>query len=209
MKKNVIAIIVIVLIALWIGISFAMGVAQRKKAAQQIGGEVTASVPEEKKESVSEGTNVSNGDNLKNNSKVETGINVGQKAINFTLVNSEGKEVSLSDYEGKKVLLNFWASWCPPCRMEMPEFEEFAKENPDIVILGVNVDTQNQKEASEKAVAELGVTYPIVYADGQVASAYQVSSIPMNLFLDENGIIQQKIIGSIPKTVLEEEFSKY
>lgn len=199
---------VIVLVALWIVASFVMGLAQKKKMVDKSTKEVTASVVEEKA-SQTEGKSVSEGDNLAKNSKVESGINIGQKAIDFTLVNSEGQEVSLSDYEGKKVLLNFWASWCPPCRMEMPEFEEFAKENPDIVILGVNVDTQNQKEASEKAVAELGVTYPIVYADGQVASIYQVRSIPMNLFLDENGIIQQKIIGAIPKTVLEEEFAKY
>ena len=145
--KKYLPIVIILALLVWILVSFILS--QKNTSKSTTTTEVTSS---------QEGTSTTQGDNLKNSSHLEEGIQVGQVAVDFTLTNSQGEEVSLSDYRGKKVLLNFWASWCGPCREEMPAFEEFAKENPDIVILGVNLDMSDQKASADGLVQELNIT---------------------------------------------------
>lgn len=125
------------------------------------------------------------------------GIDVGFKAVDFELETIDGKKVKLSDYKGQKVMLNFWATWCPPCKAEMPDMEALHKEKgEEIKIVSVNIDPDNDVAGF---VDEYGLTFPILLDKKEdVMKQYQIISIPTTFFIDENGVIKQKIIGAIP-----------
>ncbi len=123
-------------------------------------------------------------------------------AIDFTLVDQYGNEHTLSDYRGKVVFLNFWATWCPPCKQEMPDIEalyqETGKNQEDIIVLGVanpvNTEYQNNSDVSkEKIIAfldENNYTFPVVFDEtGEVLSSYYISSFPTTFFIDTEGNI--------------------
>jgi peroxiredoxin len=124
------------------------------------------------------------------------GLEIGAKAPDFELKTLTGEPTKLSDYKGKKVMLNFWATWCPPCKAEMPEMEKFYKQgNKDVVILAVNIDPQNDVQGFAN---KNGITFPILLdTDGKVNSTYQILSIPTTYFIDRNGIIQNKYTGAM------------
>lgn len=136
-------------------------------------------------------------------SKATTGIGAGMVAPNFTLKNLAGEEVSLKDYRGKKVMVNFWATWCPPCKEEMPAMEKFYKENSkEVEILAVNLDPQNNVKGF---VEENGLTFPILLdKEGRTQQTYSVISIPTSLIIDEQGLIIKKQIGSLTFEQMEE-----
>jgi peroxiredoxin len=123
---------------------------------------------------------------------------VGSKAIDFTLTNLDGQTVQLSDYKGKKIILNFWATWCPPCKDEMPDMELFYKENgKGVEILAVNLrDRERSNDAIENFIKDIGITFPILLDEkGEVTKAYKVLTIPTSFFIDTKGIIQYHYIG--------------
>ena len=124
------------------------------------------------------------------------GLKVGAKAPDFELKTLSGETVKLSDLKGKKVMLNFWATWCPPCKAEMPAMEEFHKEVGDkVVILAVNIDPHLDVQAF---VNENGITFPIpLDAEDKVNETYQVLSIPTTYFIDTKGNIGNKFIGAM------------
>ncbi|NWQ43795.1 redoxin domain-containing protein [Bacillus sp. EB106-08-02-XG196] len=124
------------------------------------------------------------------------GLKVGAKAPDFELKTLAGDTVKLSDLKGKKVMLNFWATWCPPCKAEMPAMEEFHKEAGDeVVILAVNIDPHLDVKAF---VDENGITFPIpLDAEDKVNETYQVLSIPTTYFIDTKGNIGNKYIGAM------------
>ncbi|WP_186430090.1 redoxin domain-containing protein [Clostridium sp. BSD9I1] len=134
-------------------------------------------------------------DNFKN----ETALKVSKtKAMDFKLKDLTGKEVSLSDYKGKKVFLNFWATWCPPCKAEMPEMEMLYQEtkNSDLVILAVNLD--EEKDTVQKFINSNKYNFPVLLDTGNiVASQYEVVSIPTSFFIDKEGNIVDKHIGAM------------
>lgn len=134
----------------------------------------------------------------------KTGLEVGNKAPDFELKTLSGGTSKLSDYKGKKVMLNFWATWCPPCKAEMPAMQKFYEANKDNVeILAVNMDTQNDVAGFIK---EKGITFPILLDEkNEVNQNYQILSIPTTFFIDEQGIITHKFIGSMK----EEDMEKY
>ena len=114
-----------------------------------------------------------------------------QTAPDFTVYDVEGNPHKLSDFRGKPVILNFWASWCGPCKMEMPDFDEKHQAYGDqIHFLMVDV-TDGQQETVEKAsafIAERGFTFPVYYdTELQAASAYNTSGLPVTYFLDAEG----------------------
>jgi peroxiredoxin len=124
------------------------------------------------------------------------GLKVGAKAPDFELKTLAGDTVKLSDLKGKKVMLNFWATWCPPCKAEMPAMEEFHKEaGDDVVILAVNIDPHLDVKAF---VDENKITFPIpLDEEDKVNEAYQVLSIPTTYFIDTKGNIGNKYIGAM------------
>ena len=129
----------------------------------------------------------------------------GFLAPDFELVTLEGEMVSLAEMRGKVVLLNFWASWCPPCRKEMPAmqkiFDEYNQE--DFVILAVNSTNQDRISDAEAFSIEQGLSFPILLdTDGRVANQYQVRSLPTSFFIDPNGIIREIVIGGPMAEVL-------
>ena len=117
----------------------------------------------------------------------------GNEAIDFTLRDPNGKEITLSDYKGKKVLLNFWATWCNPCKKEMPDMEKIHKAYPGVAILAVNIDTDNDIKGF---MNNLNLTFPTVLdVNEDVNKKYNVVSIPTSFFIDENGVIKKKVVG--------------
>nr|WP_249745386.1 TlpA disulfide reductase family protein [Mesobacillus boroniphilus] len=136
-------------------------------------------------------------------SKSTIGIGAGMVAPNFTLKNLAGEDVSLKDYRGKKVMLNFWATWCPPCKEEMPAMEKFYKEkSKDVEILAVNLDPQNKVKAFVK---DNEITFPILLdQDGATQQTYSIISIPTTFIIDEQGLILKKHIGSMTYEQMQE-----
>ena len=133
-------------------------------------------------------------------------IKQGYPAPDFKLNTLDGKSVQLSTYKGKKVILNFWASWCSPCKTEMPVMEEFFQENKekDIVLLSVNLTKEDQSKKAVKQFADrLNLSFPIPLDEkGEVSDLYQVITIPTTYFIDEKGILQQKVIGPLNKELI-------
>ena len=134
----------------------------------------------------------------------------GKPAPAFTLVNSEGKKVSLADYKGRPVLVNFWATWCAPCKLEMPWFEEFrAKYKSDnFEILGIAEDDA-PKDEIVKTAKRAGVSYPILLTDNKVANLYGgVDSLPTSFYVDKTGTIVEETVGLAPKDEVEANIKK-
>lgn len=131
------------------------------------------------------------------------GLGIGLQAPDFELETLEGKTVKLSELQGKKVMLNFWATWCPPCKAEMPFMEKFYQEAGDeIEIIAINIDTKNDVAGFAK---EMGVTFPILLdKDEQVMKTYQILSIPTTYFIDQDGLIQHKFIGAMSPEKMRE-----
>jgi thiol-disulfide isomerase/thioredoxin len=127
----------------------------------------------------------------------EVGVEVGKSAPDFELTDLNGDSVQLSDYRGQKVFLNFWASWCPPCRAEMPDVQRLYEEDfEDFRIIAVNVG-ENKAVASEFIMKNNLDFEVILDNEKEVSREYLVRGIPTSYFLDENGVIINKISGVI------------
>lgn len=124
------------------------------------------------------------------------GLKIGVKAPDFELNNLTGEKVRLSDYQGKKVVLNFWATWCAPCKKEMPDLQKYyEKAGDDVVILAVNIDPQYDVADFAK---KMNTQFPILLDDkDEVNNLYQIMTIPTTYFIDENGLIQNKYLTSL------------
>jgi cytochrome c biogenesis protein CcmG/thiol:disulfide interchange protein DsbE len=121
---------------------------------------------------------------------------IGFLAPDFTLDRSDGETVTLSDLQGQAVILNFWATWCAPCRAEMPALERVyqARRDNGLVILGVN--QMEPKERVERFLAEVEVTFPIALdLDAEVGRIYRVHAMPTTYFIDRQGVIRDVVIG--------------
>jgi peroxiredoxin len=123
-------------------------------------------------------------------------IKIGEAAPNFTLVNLEGDTVELNDYRGKGVFINFWATWCEPCKIEMPHMDKQYQLMKDqgIEILAINIQ-QSELEVST-FTKRLGLTFPILLdLDKSVTNRYGVGQLPSSFFIDKNGIVLSKVAG--------------
>jgi len=122
----------------------------------------------------------------------------GFLAPEFTLSTLDGSSVALADLRGQAVLVNIWASWCLPCRAEMPDmqtvYEEYASQG--FTILAVNATDQDSRSNAAEFAAEYNLTFPILLdLDGQVGRLYQVSALPSSFFILPDGTIQEVVIG--------------
>jgi thiol-disulfide isomerase/thioredoxin len=121
----------------------------------------------------------------------------GQQAPAFTLTSFDGKKVSLSDYKGKAVLVNFWATWCAPCKIEMPWFAEFQqKYGPQgFVVLGIVNDDPKRDEVLP-VMNKAGVNYPILFADKKVGDAFGgIDYLPESFYVGRDGKVIEETSG--------------
>ncbi len=122
----------------------------------------------------------------------------GFLAPDFTLKTPEGETFTLSKLQGKAVLINLWATWCPPCRAEMPAIQKLYDEYKDrgLVVLAVNSTVQDDPFAIAPFIEEYRLTFPILLDEtGEVSQAYQLRSLPSSYFIRRDGIINEVVIG--------------
>jgi peroxiredoxin len=128
----------------------------------------------------------------------ETGLERGKMAPDFEVTTLDGEQTKLSDYRGERIMLNFWATWCPPCRAEMPDMQRLYEEE-DVVILGVNMtDSESSEEEVAEFVDDFGLTFPIpMDQDGNLMETYQIAAYPTSYMIDSNGRIQFVSLGAM------------
>lgn len=161
-------------------------------------------------------TGVNNGGN-NNNTEANNGGDTNKggsnkvKAIDFTLYDQYGKEHKLSDYKGKTVFLNFWATWCPPCKEEMPYINELYKEynynKGDVIILGVaspNMGNEGSEQSIKDFLKKGNYTYPTVFDnDGTQVFDYGIYAFPSTLIINKEGYIVQYVPGAMNKETMK------
>ncbi len=133
---------------------------------------------------------------------------VGQPAPDFTLTTLEGKQLSLSQFRGQPVLINFWASWCPPCRLEMPDLVRAyeAHQAEGFVILAINLTFQDSLEDAQAFVEEFNMSFPVLLDEtGEVTTnLYRLFGLPTSVFVDRSGIITHIQIGPLTGVQVDE-----
>ncbi|HHX39232.1 MAG TPA: redoxin domain-containing protein [Armatimonadetes bacterium] len=127
-------------------------------------------------------------------------VTVGRQAPDFTLRDPEGKPVRLKDLKGKVVVLSFWATWCPPCRMEMPHLEALQKKYAGKPVKVVGVNTDKQGKALRNWMKARKLTFTVVAdADHKVSRQYQVEGFPTLYVVDKKGIVREHVVGFDPE----------
>lgn len=126
-------------------------------------------------------------------------VEVGELAPDFTLETPGGELVRLSDFRGQVVVLNFWATWCVPCRAEMPEFQalwEAHQSEGDLTVLAVN--WRDPADSVESFIDEFGLTFPVTLdATGEVLDKYGLLGLPGTFFIDADGVLQSRVLGPV------------
>lgn len=125
-----------------------------------------------------------------------------QKAPDFKLKLTDGKTIKLSDHKGKIVIVDFWATWCPPCRRSIPDLIDIQKTYKDkVVIIGISLDTET-KEDVVPFMKKYGINYPVAYGSAEVVQSYgYVEAIPTAFIIDQKGNIAATHVGLVDKSV--------
>ena len=129
------------------------------------------------------------------------------KAPDFTVYDADGKEAHLTDFVGKPIVLNFWASWCGPCQMEMPDFDEKYRElGESVSFMMVNMTTGREtKEKAMELIKEKGYTFPVFYdTEADAAMTYSAYSLPTTYFIDAEGNAVARAVGAIDSATLQQ-----
>lgn len=133
-----------------------------------------------------------------NDKQGQTSGLVGKPAPDFTLNNMQGQPVSLSDYRGKVVIVNFWATWCPPCREEMPSMEKLYREQraAGLELLAINTE-ENGKRVVSKFLQRTPYSFPILLdSDSEAMNGYRVYRLPESFIVDRNGVVVERVVGA-------------
>lgn len=186
MKKVIGAIVVIALVAIMVGTFVKDKIEEDNAKIDNLGYEVPADSPQS--------------------------VGVGQVAPDFTLNTLTGEPVTLSELQGKKVVLNFWASWCGPCKDEMPYFqdyyEKYAKED-NVEIIAVNLTHMDDLEKVQGFVDTYGLTFPILIMDDkELQNTYKVFTIPSTFMINTKGEIEKQKLGPIDVEGLRDYVTK-
>ncbi|MGE6489820.1 peroxiredoxin family protein [Paenisporosarcina sp. NPDC076898] len=140
------------------------------------------------------------------NSNIDTGLKLGKLPPDFKLTTITGETLTLSDHKGKKVILNFWTSWCPPCKEEMPHMEKYYQKNKDsqnVEIIAINMTNSDNIKSVEKFVDAYELTFPIpLDKSGNVMDAYEIKFLPETYLINSEGIIAHHIRGPVNEKVL-------
>ncbi len=141
--------------------------------------------------------------------ELEPAPEIGRRAPDFTLADLEGNPVSLSDFQGKAVFINFWATWCPPCRAEMPEIESIYQKYRDQDVAVIGVDLFEPEDKVREYVQRGGFSWSFVIdTTGVVTRNYGISALPTSFFLDSQGIIRAVNIGPMTERLMEDKLAQ-
>ena len=130
----------------------------------------------------------------------------GKDAPDFVLTDLQGNSVKLSDLRGRAVVLNFWATWCPPCKEEIPWFVELQQRygSQGLQVVGVNMDDGDKKDVA-KFAAENSINYPVLLGEESVAAAYGgIEYLPTTFYIDRNGVVVNRIFGQPGRQEIEQ-----
>jgi len=127
---------------------------------------------------------------------------IGGPAPDFTVEVIEGGTFTLSESNGETVVLNFWASWCTPCRTEIPDISAFADANPDVRVIGVAVE--DAEPAARQFAAEIRAAYPLALGTQQVEDAYPRLGLPVTYVIDQDGLVAEIFNGIVDEETLTE-----
>ncbi len=138
--------------------------------------------------------------------KSEQGEKTGTVAPNFTLEDLDGKAVTLSSFRGKVVLIDFWATWCPPCRESVPAIEKLHKKYGDkgLAVLGVSLD-EGEWDKVKAFRADYGMSYTVLKGTDRVEEKYMVRTIPLVVLLDKDGNVRSRFLGAGTEDEIEKE----
>jgi thiol-disulfide isomerase/thioredoxin len=142
--------------------------------------------------------------------KLETVINTDyEKAPDFTLLTLNGEEVKLTDYSDKIVILDFWATWCGPCRRGIPDLVSIQNEYKDeVVVIGISLDQPSTQRHIKPFIEQFGINYPIVLGTLDVVVAYgNIQAIPTSFIIDKKRNIVKKHVGLVPKATIVKEIN--
>lgn len=131
-------------------------------------------------------------------------------AVDFSFTDTEGDSHKLSQYKGKWVLVNFWATWCPPCRKEMPDLSDFHLENDDAVVIGVNYEPGLKDDRLKKFIALYLVTFPITRVNDEIIEALgEPRGLPTSILINPQGNVAKKITGMVTERRLNQLITQY
>lgn len=141
---------------------------------------------------------------------VTYGASIGNTIPNDEMTNIINNEKTrMSDFRGKKVLMFFWASWCPYCKATMDELQEIEKENKDIVIVGVNAkDYETNNKDAKNLIKNKKLNFDNFYLTDEMTSAFFLESFPTTIFINSEGIVEEGVVGGLTKEMIEERFEK-
>jgi peroxiredoxin len=137
-----------------------------------------------------------------------SGPGLGKPAPEFTLVDTSGQAVHLSDFRGKVVVLNFWATWCTPCRKEFPELvKTYDEGRGDVVVIGINM--QENAEQVREFADEYGAHFPILIdPKAEAAEAYRLLGLPSSYFIDQQGVLREQHFGLLKREIIDDKIEK-
>jgi cytochrome c biogenesis protein CcmG, thiol:disulfide interchange protein DsbE len=136
-------------------------------------------------------------------------VRVGREAPDFTLPDLDGREIALSDFRGEVVLINFWATWCPPCRVEMPDMEAVYREHGQDGFEILGVDQREPKDMVEEFVTERGFSWIFLLdEDFDVSREYSATSIPRSILVDRDGTVVHIWTGTLSRSSLENQLAE-